>query len=81
MKDRRGTTSENNVIDIKKEDHSGRTMVIDRHEGVWGGTNKTMRQKKTTKLMEPGTRCLFEPINRFLKLTDMTGKVGINKPR
>ena len=34
MKDRRGANSKNDVIDIKEQDNSGRTMVINKHGGV-----------------------------------------------
>ena len=56
------------MINIKKHNHSGKTIVIDEHRSARGETNKTMRLKKTVQFIELGPESLFDPINRFLKL-------------
>ena len=81
MKDRCGPTSENDIIDIKEQNYSGRSLMVDKHRGVRGRTNETMRQMKTARFMEPSSRDLFEVINSFLEFTYMTRKVRVNKPR
>ena len=51
MKDRRGSTNENNVIHIWKQYGSISSMAINKHGCASQTTNKTMRQKKKNTLL------------------------------
>ena len=79
MKDRHGTTSENDIINMKKHNDRGRTIMIDKHRGVRRRTSETMRQKETTESMKPGSRSLFKAINCLLEFTNKVRKVRVNE--
>jgi len=59
IKDRYGTTSENDIIYKEKQNDSSSSMMVNKHKGVKHSTNETMRQKKTTEFIEPGPQSLF----------------------
>ena len=61
MKDRYGTTSEDNIINIKKQNDSGRAMMVDKHKGIRWRISEAIRQKKTVEFVEPGPRACLRP--------------------
>ena len=79
MKDKRGTTNENDIINKKKQNGRGRTIMIDKHRGVIRRTSETMRQKETDEFMELSPRCLFQFINGLLEFAHMSRIRRMNK--
>jgi len=79
MKDRRGTTSKYNIINIENQNHNGSSLAINKDKSVGLATYNTRRQKKTIEFVKPSTRSLFESISLF-KLTNMLWIIRINQP-
>ena len=70
----------NNIIHIKKKNQDMRTSAKDKHGWIDTATHKTMRQKKTTKMVEPRTKSLLQIIESFLKFANIMRIVRVCKP-
>jgi hypothetical protein len=79
VKEIRRRGGQNNVIDIKKKIGNLIIRVINKERVVGTRRRETDCLQKGRKALKPGSRSLFETVERFLKETNMIGQGRIFK--
>ena len=79
MHNRSSTPSRYDVINIEDKNQSITTNAVNKHGRIKRVTDETMRQQKVVEMMKLSPRGLFQPINGFLKMTDIVRLIGMNK--
>jgi len=67
MVQKRGrAASEDDISHIQQKDNSSIRMTQDEHRGINTTAGEIQEKKKTIELMEPGSRSLFQAIERLV---------------